>query len=431
MKLLIESGLFGRGLVPISTPTLVKRYNACLDSIGQEPTGLKKFSIDAVGWSPEVAEEKGNVDYLALQAANRFAIILTPEQNGMSVHRPVQSFDRIAMEQMFHQAAAQIADITSHAGICLEFTHSLTQFREVSELLTVEWIDIKAHDTRGIMKAATKLRDLVSTFTQDTNAWTDSNLRHQIQQIGAEHGDLRFRSVNIPDLKFLDVRSYYTRAFGGVYVFRDFLKSGGRLLLMEDACPVKVQKGSPTYQLDDGRVPEILETQNVVEVPVDGYKEPEGQTYLAELQEYLLAESFYNAGEDENLNNYTEGKKRSWVTTNEGKLQPEYFELERLRADINRNVPQKRLKPLGRLRTLLFQPSKAAQTSDVTERVVLNLIARLAPENIERLFVRNKRRFYDLFQTWSEAKKKWAVEFLVKKGHPKPLHPQLAAQAAK
>ena len=37
MQSLIEAGIFGRGLVEISSPVLVERYNACLVDMGLEP----------------------------------------------------------------------------------------------------------------------------------------------------------------------------------------------------------------------------------------------------------------------------------------------------------------------------------------------------------------------------------------------------------
>jgi hypothetical protein len=70
----------------------------------------------------------------------------------------------------------------------------------------------------------------------------------------------------------------------------------------------------------------------------------------------------------------------------------------------------------------LFRPSKAAREDEVVERVVWHLIARLASQDIERLFVRNRLHFYDLYQAWPQAKQEWAVRYLVGKGHPKSTH---------
>src|SRR4051812_28767781 len=159
MKALIKSGLYGGGLVSVATPELVRRYNACLEEIGQQPTKLTSFNIDAVGWSPEVADEKKNMEYLSLGAANRFAIILTPEQSGLPVYRPVHTFDRIAMEKVFRNAKAQIAALTADSALWLDFSQTLTKFVSPYDLLMIEWVNIRASDTRGLMSAASRQKN--------------------------------------------------------------------------------------------------------------------------------------------------------------------------------------------------------------------------------------------------------------------------------
>ena len=94
MKALQESGFFGKGLVAVVDPHMVARYNACLQALGVSPTALERFAIDGLGWSPQVAREKDDPDYLSHGEANLYAIILSPEQAGRPVYRPMHSFDR-------------------------------------------------------------------------------------------------------------------------------------------------------------------------------------------------------------------------------------------------------------------------------------------------------------------------------------------------
>ena len=80
MEKLKRSELFGAALVPV-TGALVERYNKCLSFIGTAPTQLTSFHIDAMGWSPEIADEKDDFLYLNSGEANPNAIILSPKQN--------------------------------------------------------------------------------------------------------------------------------------------------------------------------------------------------------------------------------------------------------------------------------------------------------------------------------------------------------------
>ena len=82
MERLIRDGLFGAGLIAIDTPELVGRYNACLQQLGIAPTDLTSFRIDGMGWSPEIARDKGDIHYLCAGIANPMAVIVSPSQRG-------------------------------------------------------------------------------------------------------------------------------------------------------------------------------------------------------------------------------------------------------------------------------------------------------------------------------------------------------------
>src|SRR4026208_986278 len=65
-SLLRESGLHKQGLLRVNEPHMVERYNQCLKAIGLEPTTRDHFTIDGMGFSPEIAAEKNNLQYLSL-----------------------------------------------------------------------------------------------------------------------------------------------------------------------------------------------------------------------------------------------------------------------------------------------------------------------------------------------------------------------------
>ena len=69
MQKLKTANLYRSELIPVSGK-LVERYNLCLEKLGFKKTKLKSFSIDGLGWSPEIAEEKKNLYYLNHGDAN-------------------------------------------------------------------------------------------------------------------------------------------------------------------------------------------------------------------------------------------------------------------------------------------------------------------------------------------------------------------------
>ena len=64
----------------VSEPHLVERYNQALKGFGLKPTKLKTFRIDMTGFSPEIADEQSDQQYLDPHGVNRRFIILSPQQ---------------------------------------------------------------------------------------------------------------------------------------------------------------------------------------------------------------------------------------------------------------------------------------------------------------------------------------------------------------
>ena len=81
MDLLRDNELMYGRLLPVEEPHLVERYNKALTAFGLKPTKLKSFEIDRTGFSPQVAEELGDPDYLDPNQVNRRFIILTPSRS--------------------------------------------------------------------------------------------------------------------------------------------------------------------------------------------------------------------------------------------------------------------------------------------------------------------------------------------------------------
>ena len=134
MDKLIKANLYRSESISISGK-LVERYNKCLLKLGFTKTKLKKFTIDGLGWSPEIAEEKGEKFYLNNGEANTHAIIITPKQKGLPVYNPFHSFDAELMKAVFKKHEKTINDITRDSAICIDFDQKIDVFYEPLDVL--------------------------------------------------------------------------------------------------------------------------------------------------------------------------------------------------------------------------------------------------------------------------------------------------------
>ncbi len=230
MPELITCGLFGRGLIPVHDQMLVARYNAALADMGLTQTLLSSFQIDKMGWSPEIAAEQDNDYYLSHGDANPLAIILTPEQLSpkVPIYFPFHSYDWEMMAAWGNAHRSQVFEITKDSVVWLDIDQDADLYQTPADLGSVYEVIIRARSPDGLIARALEQNTLVADFIRGEDSHLDAGLIEKIRVSRETSGDLRKRSLVVRDYSYTDVRNFYSRAFGGVFV----LRSRGNTTLM-------------------------------------------------------------------------------------------------------------------------------------------------------------------------------------------------------
>ena len=417
MQKLIDSGLFGQGLTAIDSPNLVDLYNACLKEISLEPTALKSFKIDGWGWSPDIATERKNPFYLSHDVADPFAIILTPDQYNKPIYFPCHSFDRRLMRFVFDSAKAQISNLTTRTGIWLDIDQEVDHYLGPEDLLMVDSVSVKFHSVGHIMSQARHQRELVRKFKDSDTAWMDLSLRQAIIESAKKVGDLRFKNLVINDIAFNDVKSFYSRAFGGVYVFRE-LRHGEFLLVVEDKATAKnvdTERDCVFHIKDYGLVDKLVK-EGLIEVSLDWYRE--NKKRLAHLLRCLFIDAMSKVYPDVDLNELNSGQEKYYINHlyADNRLPKLYYEIKKL---MRRLVPsyKNNIKVPRELELVLFRPT--SNLSEPLKDVVWQLLVKITPIDIYRLYSYDKEEFFRQYNTWPESKKNWWIKFLVENYIPR------------
>lgn len=233
MNELIQAGLFGRGLIKVTDPTLVKRYNNCLVDMGLEPTTLTSFQIDRMGWSPEIAAEAGDSYYLSHGDANPLVVILTPEQRGAPIYFPMHSFDWDLMDQWFKHNWEAVIDLTKATAIWLDIDQDVELYKRPSDLLMAKAVNVVASTPCGVMTRAVAQSALVTEWYEQDSVYLNADLIAALTTTACEHGDLRRQSLHIAPFEYEDIKDFYSRAFGGTFILRS--QGGEPLIFLRDA----------------------------------------------------------------------------------------------------------------------------------------------------------------------------------------------------
>jgi hypothetical protein len=406
MERLVRDGLFGAGLVAIDTPELVARYNACLQQLGIEPTQLKSFRIDGLGWSPEIAREKGDNRYLSAGVANPMGVIVSPSQRGKPIYSPYNSYDRRMLDAYFDRHHQSIADITATTYVGLDIDQELTRYESPRDLLLVRYIVVRSI-AGGLFDAAREQRGLIDRFMANDLAWLDPRLRAALIESARQWGDLRYRRIEITPLRF-DVWTFHTQAFDGVFVLR-CLKSGGTMLVVEDAVFVGDRAvDAEEFVVTDPALVDRLQREHVVEIDWEWYRaHPE---VLVDKKLSLLADAVCDESPELDFAALKLAQKRQYGARMAERLPPVYHELERVahRIDAGKLPTVKELSP--ELRLALLRPHR--RLDEAEREVVWLLLCRLQPSDLLRLYMSNKDRFFSQYRTWSTCKREWAIDVI-------------------
>ncbi|MBI2056203.1 MAG: hypothetical protein HYT37_02390 [Candidatus Sungbacteria bacterium] len=405
MKKLIEAGLFGAGLTPIDTPELARRYNICLKFLGIEPTALTTFSVDGIGWSPEIALERKNNYYLCAGIANPMGVIMTPNQRNKPVYFPFSSYERPMLRAYFDRHHNAIADITATAFVGLDIDQELTRYESPYDLTLVRYVILRSI-AGGLFDAAKEQKALVGRFMSDTLDWFNTPVIPALIKSAEKWGDLRHRSTDIPDFRF-DIHSYYTLAFGGVFVLRSE-RTGGTILIVEDEKMETLKKDIERMALSDKELPSRLRREGFAEINLGWYRQH--QEVLTEKKENLLAWMLCKNDPVADFVNMKMAQKRQHAMKLADDLPPVYHQIERFSRELAAGRNPKIDSLPSELQVLLLRPH--AKLPESEQEVVWMLLSHIQQIDVFRLYAADKNSFFTQCQNWPENFLDWAATII-------------------
>ncbi len=211
--------IYGR-LLPVEEPHLIDRYNKALTAFGLKPTKLKSFEIDRTGFSPEIAEELGDYQYLDPNEVNRRFIILTPAQQDLPVVHTAFSNTSQLVYEFFQKNARAIDALTIKDVIYGEIEDSVSKVEDIEDLISINQVEFRVLSAEDVLGKASELGRLVDRLKQEPDAWRDDKMLNRMVELAKVTGDIRENAL-VPDQVIFRHNAFWTSHFGGLYVFVD------------------------------------------------------------------------------------------------------------------------------------------------------------------------------------------------------------------
>lgn len=220
MRRLLEAELVYGRMLKIEELHLIQRYNKALEGFGLRPSKLESFHIDMMGFSPEVAEELGDMDYLDPLKVNRRFIILTPEQESLPVAHANFSNTAALMHQFFLANARALNAITIKDAVYGEIEDSVAVVDSLDDLLSINEVRFRVMSADDLLGKAAELRQLLDRLTAETDLWRDDTALARMVDLAKVTGDIRQNPL-VPDKLVFRHDTFWADHFGGAYVFLD------------------------------------------------------------------------------------------------------------------------------------------------------------------------------------------------------------------
>ncbi len=207
-------------LLEISEPHLVERYGRALSAYGLRMPEVDRFRIDMIGFSPEIADALGDHDYLDPGRINRRFIILSPDQENLSLVQASFSNTRDLMTNFFRENRRVLYALTIKDVIFGEIEDNVYQVREIDDLLSIEQVEFRIGTHENLTEKTTELKLKIDRLLEEPDAWRDDDMLEDMVALAKQTGDIRQNAL-LPDVTVFRHDTFWSSHFGGTYVFHE------------------------------------------------------------------------------------------------------------------------------------------------------------------------------------------------------------------
>ncbi|WP_292068453.1 DUF6638 family protein [Mesorhizobium sp.] len=399
--------IYGR-LLAIDEPHLIQRYNKALVAFGLEPTKLKSFQIDRTGFSPEVAEECGDYNYLDPNEVNRRFIILTPSQIDLPVvHTAFSNTSQLMFEFMSRNQRA-IDALTIKDVIYGEIEDSVPKVNDIEDLLSINQVEFKVLSAEDVLGKAAELGKLVDRLKQEPDAWRDNAMLERMVELAKVCGDIRENAL-VPDQVIFRHNAYWTSHFGGLYVFVD----PDMTTVISDPAAPGFRRSRP-WQVsylsinDADKVFRFLAATGRLDLPRASWIEASG--YLEHRAEMVVRALIRDAEPNRNLTDVDKVWLQTWILGH----------ADLIASDGNfpfLNAAKREIAQFGHLKLEDVPPRQRflvvrAKPDHPDAWLTNQLISDFVPQDFVSRYVFNKPGFYKDFDGFSDAWRSHVVDVL-------------------
>jgi hypothetical protein len=310
------------------------------------------------------------------------------------------------MKLVFRTHSKKIQDITRDSAICVDFDQKIDVFYEPLDVLKYQEVSINFHLIDNLKKAKQQQLKLIEIFKKDTN-FIDENIHQQLLTSAKKYGDLRNRNITLDSIIYTS-DSFYTKAFGGIYLLRNFITP---ILVFENWEAYQEAIDDTTYDVLMFHIlqPELItQLKDHFIIECDLVKEVTSKRY-ERVKKFIFGEALKET--QHSVNDILEDKMlfKSYLNKLDIKNRKKIMSVERY-------LEKKNIKSDIKIKDIvdqefyfaLHKPHSSLRPNH--QDLIWKLLINIAPKDVLFWYWYDKEDFYENFKIWEESKKDWVIE---------------------
>ena len=405
----LKSGM----LLKISEPYLVERYNEALKLLINKQTKLKEFQIDAVGYSPEIAEELNDEEYLNIAHVNQCFIILTIEQRGLPILRTAFTNKRYMFSDFITDNEEVIINITMRTSLYGEIEDNVLEIKNLKDILKLNEMVFECETPIKLISKSKKILQNINEIKEiEDSIFNDEIVKDTLDLIG-EVGNPLKRNYVIGNSRY-KMKNFFTSHLGGMYILK--YNQGNHVLVIHTEDNVELNEKIKGIKVEYIKMSE----QNIL-----NYLEKNKHINLFDMDFY---EKYPNSIQNKMnmiLNDYSINKrgivfnelvkndKKKFIIDNYDELPIVYKELKDLSEKVKEGYVSKQYLNKLSINTKFKIMRPSDNLNQDNKSIFRHLITNYDNTDFIRMYAFNKKLFFKFYKGESELKKEYMIKIIL------------------
>lgn len=393
------------GLMKICEPHLVKRYNEALYKLCGFKTRLQEFYIDCSGFSPQIAEEIEDIQYLNVNGVNKTFIIISTSQKDLEMYNNHFSSNKFVIKSFIESNFKTILALTSMDVIYGEIENNVLKVNKIDDVLSSNRVRVFIDTPKKIIKKSKELLELIeSVKNSDDYVWSDNKDLEKIIELSSQVGDVRKNPISISNDRYKK-KAFYTSHFGGLYVFYNDSNEPSTILF-EKKSEIENEDIPNEIKVIDANdrvaVFDFLSKTNLIkkmgfEVIISKSK------FINSMKKNILIDYMVESGDFKYPDDIDEYDMKNFIKRNYDNLSSVFKQFYELSNSVKNNEYFSILDE----EVIFYLCEPSDEISGNALNIVEHIIAKQTPYSYLNSFLNNRDEFWKNYKTWSSEKQEY------------------------